>query len=206
MDVEPPNRGAERATTPAETAGEPAEDAVDRIQQAWLRERPRTPVDSIGVITRIWQVGKLLDDDRRRTMARLGMDAATRDLLSTLRRSGPPYRLTPGQIARAALVSPGAVSLRVARAEEQGLVRRFKEGPDGRSTTVELTPEGHALIERTVDDLLRHEETLLDGLTADQREHLAELLRILLADLTERGTDRTRNAPPPADDSGAVGR
>ncbi|CAM3792747.1 MarR family transcriptional regulator [Nocardiopsis rhodophaea] len=206
MNAEPPHRDEDQPAPLLGNAVEPAEDAVDRIQQAWLRERPGTPVGSIGVITRIWQVAKLLDDDRRRTMARLGMDSATRDLLSTLRRSGPPYRLTPTQIARAALVSPGAVSLRVARAEEQGLVRRFKGGPDGRSTTVELTPEGHALIERTVDDLLRHEETLLDGLTADQREHLADLLRVLLADLTARGAERTRSAPPRADGSGAVGR
>jgi DNA-binding MarR family transcriptional regulator len=163
-----------------------AEDGVDRIQRAWLRERPGTPIDSIGVITRIWRIAKLLDDDRRRTMTRLGVDAPTRDLLSTLRRAGPPYRLTPGEIARSTLVSLGAISQRLTRAESQGLVRRRKDRPDGRSVTVELTPEGHAVIERTVDDLLRHEETLLTGLTATQRDQLADLLRILLADLTAR--------------------
>ncbi|MGH3380190.1 MAG: MarR family winged helix-turn-helix transcriptional regulator [Actinoallomurus sp.] len=171
------------------------EDGVDRIQRAWLRERPGTPVDSIGVITRIWRIGKLLDDDRRRTMAGLGIDAPTRDLLSTLRRAGPPYRLTPSEIARSALVSIGAISQRLARAEAQGLVRRRRDRPDGRSVTVELTPEGHAVIERTVDDLLRHEETLLTGLSTAQRDRLADLLRVLLADLTARtGAD---DRPPP---------
>lgn len=80
-----------------ETDRNPSSDEVDDIQRAWLRERPGTPVASIGVITRIWRIGKLLDDDRRRTMLALGMDAATRDLLSTLRRSGPPYRLSAGK-------------------------------------------------------------------------------------------------------------
>ncbi|HEY6749432.1 MAG TPA: MarR family winged helix-turn-helix transcriptional regulator [Mycobacteriales bacterium] len=162
------------------------QDDVDGIQQAWVRERPGTPVDSIGVITRIWRIGKLLEDDRRRTMARLGIDAPTRDLLSTLRRAGPPYRLTPGQLARATLVSPGAISQRLTRVEAQGLVRRHRSGPDGRSVTVELTAAGHALVERTVDDLLRHEETLLTGLSPDQRAQLTDLLRVLLADLTAR--------------------
>jgi DNA-binding MarR family transcriptional regulator len=176
------------------------QDDVDGIQQAWLRERPGTPVASIGVVTRIWRIGKLLEDDRRRTMARLGIDAPTRDLLSTLRRAGPPYRLTPGELARATLVSPGAVSQRLTRAEAQGLVRRHRAGPDGRSVTVELTEAGHALIERTVDDLLRHEETLLDGLSPDQRTQLTDLLRVLLADLSERTTEppgatRRRGAP-----------
>jgi DNA-binding MarR family transcriptional regulator len=169
------------------------QDDVDGIQQAWVRERPGTPVASIGVITRIWRIAKLLEDDRRRTMVRLGLDAPTRDLLSTLRRAGPPYRLTPGEIARATLVSPGAISQRLTRAEAQGLVRRHREGPDGRSVTVELTPAGQALIERTIDDLLRHEETLLAALDPAQRDQLAGLLRVLLADLGERA------AGPPAD-------
>lgn len=141
-----------------------AEVAV-HLSQAW----------SIGVITRIWRIGKLLQDDRRRTMSRLGMDVATRDLLSTLRRAGAPYRLTPGEIARRTAVSAGAISQRLARAEQQGLVRRRKEGPDGRLVTVELTRTGHEQVEQTVADLLRHEEGLLAGLTGEQREQLADL-------------------------------
>lgn len=162
------------------------EDGVDRIQRAWLRERPGTPVASIGVITRIWRIAKLLDDDRRRTMSRLGIDAPTRDLLSTLRRAGPPYRLTPTELARATLISPGAVSQRLTRAEAHGFVRRCRDRVDGRSVTAELTTSGHTLIERTVDKLLRHEETLLSALDPEQRDHLTELLRILLADLSVR--------------------
>jgi DNA-binding MarR family transcriptional regulator len=162
------------------------EDGVDRIQAAWQRERPGMPVASIGVITRIWRIAKLLDDERRRTDARAGMDAATRDLLSTLRRAGPPYRLAAGEIARQSLVSAGAISQRVARAEQRGLVRRGRGGDDGRSVLVELTDTGHRLIEDHVDDLLHHEETLLDSLDAAQREQLTELLRVLLGDLTAR--------------------
>lgn len=161
-------------------------DGVDRIEQAWRRERPDLPVDSIGVITRIWRISKLLDDERRRTDARLGLDAATRDLLSTLRRSGPPYRLPAGEIARQSLVSAGAVSQRVAKAERDGLVRRVKSDVDGRAVLVELAPAGHGLVERNVEELLRHEESLLSALSAEQRDQLTALLRLLLADLTGR--------------------
>lgn len=162
------------------------QDDVDRIQQAWLRERPGTPVQSIGVLTRIWRIAKLLDDDRRRTMARMGIDAPTRDLLSTLRRAGPPYRLTPTEIARSMLMTPGAVSQRLARAESDGLIRRYKTGGDGRSVTVEPTALGHELVEQTVDDLLHHEETLLSALTERQQAQLSGLLRTLLRDLSKR--------------------
>jgi DNA-binding MarR family transcriptional regulator len=158
-------------------------DEVDEIARAWERERPGTPVGSIGVITRIWRIGKLLADERRRTLARLGIDAATLDLLSTLRRAAP-CRLTAGEIADRALVSAGAISQRVARAEREGLVRRERSAKDGRLSCVTLTAEGHALIERNVDDLLRQEDDLLNGLTRPQQEELASLLKLLLAGLS----------------------
>lgn len=136
------------------------------------------------MITRIWWIGKLLDEDRRATVVRLGMDSGTLDLLSMLRREGPPYRLPPGELARRTLVSAGAISQRVARSERAGLVRRLRSPEDGRGVLVELTEAGHAEVERTVDDLLRHEEDLLSALTPQQRDQLSGLLRILLADLT----------------------
>lgn len=161
-------------------------DDVDAIEQAWLRERPSTPVDSIGVITRIWRIGRLLDQDRRHTMAGLDLDVSTRDLLSTLRRSGAPYELTPSQLAAQSLISASAVSQRVARAEGRGLVTRRPAEGDGRGVVVTLTDAGHELIERSVDELLHHEDDLLSALDADQRRHLADLLRVLLADLSRK--------------------
>lgn len=161
------------------------QDGVDRIQLAWTRERPGTPVESIGLITRIWRAGKLLADDRRRTLARLGIDAATLDLLSTLRRHGEPYRMTPAELKDACLVSAGAISQRVARAEASGLVRAHRSG-GGRTAAVELTADGHELIEGSVDELLRREQTLVEHLTPAEREQLTGLLRTLLDGLTTR--------------------
>ena len=89
-------------------------------------------------------------------------------------------------IAKQTLVSAGAVSQRVVRAERDGLVRRSRSGLDGRGVIVGLTDAGHALVESTVADLLRHEDDLLTGLTPAQRHQLADLLRLLLADLTDR--------------------
>jgi DNA-binding MarR family transcriptional regulator len=177
---------AQANPVPSGNANDVPADDVDGIQQAWERERPGTPAASIGIITRIWRVGKLLADERRRTLARLGIDAATLDLLSTLRRAGRPYRLTAGAIADRTLVSAGAISQRIARAEREGLVTRERTGADGRLSYVTLTPEGHALIERSVGDLLRHEESLLEALTLAQRDDLSALLRVLLASLTGR--------------------
>jgi DNA-binding MarR family transcriptional regulator len=159
------------------------EDTADRMEAAWLRERPGTDVRSIGVVTRLLHVAKLLQDDHRRLSTEIGVDPAVRDLLSSLRRSGPPYRLPSGELARRSLITSGAISQRIGRAETLGLVQRTTDPHDARSVQVELTPAGHHLIEQTVDAIFVREQLLLAGLDDDESHQLAELLRKLLGHL-----------------------
>ncbi|MFJ9471032.1 MarR family winged helix-turn-helix transcriptional regulator [Streptomyces caniferus] len=173
--------------------GSPAAPAypVAEIAAAWERERPGTPVSSIGIVTPIWQLAKLLGDDRRRVLAHAGMDPATLDLLSVLRRSGAPYTLTTRELGHRSLITAGAVSQRVTRAEREGLVTRRPGEGRPRTVLVELTPAGHERIEATVDQVLCREAGLIDGLTPEQQEQLAGLLRILLQDTQRKlGDDR----------------
>lgn len=174
----------------AASADVPA-DRADATAQAWERERPGTPAGSIGVVTRIWWLAKLFGDDRRRTLAAAGVDAATLDLLSELRRTGAPYQLTTRELAIRSRVTAGAVSQRVARAERAGLVRR--QPAPARAVVVTLTDAGHDLVERTVDRVLSREAELLADLSPAQRQALADTLRHLLA----RVTDRLGTPPPP---------
>lgn len=160
-------------------------DPVDATALAWLRERPGTPVEGIGVVTRIWRLAKLFGEDRRRVLAAEGADAATLDLLSVLRRSGPPYALTTRELAARSRVTAGAISQRLARAERRGLVRR-ERAVGSRRVTVQLTEHGHALVERLVDRVLGREAELVSRLRPEQREQLTELLRLLLTDLDAR--------------------
>ncbi|GAA4930335.1 hypothetical protein GCM10023237_60420 [Streptomyces coeruleoprunus] len=71
------------------------------IAAAWRRERPGTPTESIEIVSPVWRLAKLFADDRNRALREVGIDAATLDLLSVIRRSGPP---TPSALER----SPGA--------------------------------------------------------------------------------------------------
>ncbi|MFC0625756.1 MarR family winged helix-turn-helix transcriptional regulator [Kribbella deserti] len=160
---------------------DPGDYPVAEIAAAWLRERPGTPVDSIGIVTPLWRLAKLFADDRRRLLAELGVDPATLDLLSVLRRSGAPYELSTRELSRRSLVTAGAISQRVARAERSGLVERRTETDGSRAVVVTLTPTGHDLIERTVDQVLTRESSLLVGLDDEQRGALAEELQTLLA-------------------------
>lgn len=161
------------------------EKSAHSIADAWHRELPGVPVSSIGVVTPLWRLAKLFGDDRRRVLARLGVDTATLDLLSVLRRSGPPYTLTTRELGHRSLVTAGAVSQRVARAESDGLVTR--SAPKGRPRTVEvtLTPAGHTLVESTVASVLTRESDLLAGLSDEERTQLATLLEKLFTTVAD---------------------
>jgi DNA-binding MarR family transcriptional regulator len=159
-----------------------------QIAAAWRRERPGTPTDSIEIVTPIWRLAKLFADDRSRVLRAGGIDAATLDLLSVIRRSGPPYALSTREIARRTLVTAGAISQRVARAERDGLVRRTPGTTGRRSVLVSLTAEGHALIERSVDAVLGREAALVRCLSEPDRASLIALLEKLTTDV-KRHTD-----------------
>ncbi|TCC61171.1 MarR family transcriptional regulator [Kribbella pittospori] len=156
------------------------------IARAWRRERPGTPTDSIEIVTPLWRLAKLFADDRRRLLADLGVDPATLDLLSVLRRAGAPYELTTRELSRRTLVTAGAISQRVARAEDSGLVTRRSADDGSRAVVVTLTKTGHDLIERTVDQVLTRESELVASLSPTGRAELASQLQELLDDVGRR--------------------
>lgn len=156
------------------------------IAAAWRRERPGTPTSSIEIVTPLWRLAKLFADDRRRVLRAAGVDAATLDLLSVLRRSGPPYALTTREISARSLVTAGAISQRLARAERAGLVRRQASSKHRRAVLVTLTDDGHRLVEHTVDEVLGREASLVDGLSAKERDTLCALLERLTESVRER--------------------
>lgn len=156
------------------------------IAAAWERELPGTPVASIEIVTPIFRLAKLLADDRRRVLHACGVDGATLDLLSVIRRAGPPYRLSTREIAARALVTAGAISQRIAKAEQAGLVARSPAEDGSRTVLVALTAAGHELIERTVDKVLSREAQLVRGLDPSRRAELAGQLGRLLADVAAK--------------------
>jgi DNA-binding MarR family transcriptional regulator len=146
------------------------------IAAAWQRERPGAPTESIEVFTPIVRLAKLLGDDRTRVLRAAGVDAATMDLLSVLRRSGAPYTLTTRELAERTLVTAGAISQRVARAEQEGLVTRAPDASGHKAVAVALTPAGHEVVERSVEAVLRRDDELAAGLSAEERDLLIPLL------------------------------
>ncbi|QSB06796.1 MarR family winged helix-turn-helix transcriptional regulator [Natronoglycomyces albus] len=166
------------------------------ITAAWQREKPGMPTDSIAILTPITRLAKLLNDDRARLLRRAGIDSATLDLLSVLRRSGPPYVLTTRDISARSLVTAGAISQRLSRAEKDGLIRRAPSPTGRRAVAVTLTDKGHSLVDDVVEDLLTHESHLIGDLTDPEREALKTLLDKLATSLQRHLSEIGEDSPP----------
>lgn len=151
-------------------------DHVAQIQLQWRRERPELDVSALGVIGRLHRLADQLRSELISCYRRYGLGEGEFDLLATLRRQGEPFSLTPSQIAERTMVTSGAVSKRVDRLEQAGLVQRAAQLADARARTVSLTAAGVALIDEAFTAHVANEHRLLAGLSTDEREQLQRLL------------------------------
>lgn len=174
-------------------------DHVDLVLEQWRTRRPDLGVDSMAVIGRLSRLAQVVAVELRRTFAAHELDAASFDVLATLRRSDPERPLTPALLTHAAMVTSGAISQRLDRLEARGLVARVPARHDGRVVHVQLTPQGRDLIDRALPAHVATMDRILDGLPPDRREQLADLLRDLLQSLG----DTADPAPRPAAGRGA---
>ncbi|TVL88786.1 MarR family winged helix-turn-helix transcriptional regulator [Streptomyces sp. SAJ15] len=158
-------------------------DHVDHVLEQWGRERPDLDVSPMAVLGRLKRLTRLIDAELRRTFAAHDLDPASFDVLATLRRSGPPHRLTPAELMRSSMVTSGAITQRLDRLQARGLVSRTPSAEDGRVVHVALTDEGRALIDRALPDHIETENRLLAALPKGERDALADTLRTVLESL-----------------------
>ena len=159
----------------------PPADDVDRIVEAWRRERPDLDVAPLQVFSRVSRLARRLDLDRAQAFAQHHLEGWEFDVLSALRRAGEPYELSPGQLIRQTLVTSGTMTNRVDRLERRGLVGRSPDPTDRRGVIVRLTPEGQQAVDAAMADLLDRERTLLAELSSTDHDELAAMLRRLLS-------------------------
>ncbi len=155
-------------------------DQVDIIVDQWIRQRPDLDPSAMGILSRISRLAPRINDNLAGIFAVHGLDFPGFDVLATLRRSGEPYELTPGQLAASMIVTPGAVAQRLARLEQAGLITRMHDNPDRRKVTVALTPRGLATVDAAVADHCANESNLLALYTDEERALLTDMLRRLL--------------------------
>lgn len=151
-------------------------DKVDKILEQWKREKPELEVSSMGLIGRMARVAYHLSTEMEKTFVQHGLNRAAFDVMATLRRSGDPYALSPGDLMEAMMVTSGTVTNRIDQLEKAGLVKRTPNPEDGRGFLVSLTEKGFSLIDDTVVDHVKTQDRLVSGLTSRDRKDLDRLL------------------------------
>ena len=158
----------------------PADD-VDRIVEAWHRERSDLDLAPLHILSRISRLGRHLDRVRGSAFAKHGLEGWEFDVLSALRRAGAPYELSPGQLVTQTLVTSGTMTNRVDRLAKRELVGRGPHPSDRRGVKVRLTPAGRAVVDAAMADFLERERILLGQLPPSEQGQLADFLRRLLS-------------------------
>lgn len=158
-----------------------AMDHVDRILAQWKQERPDLDVEPMGLLGRLARLRTRLARETEKALAAHGLNAASFDVLATLRRAGPPYRLSPGDLLATTMVSSGTMTNRLDQLEKAGLIERAHNPEDRRSVIIALTPKGFALVDAAVTAHVENQHRLLEALGTDERAALDGLLRRFLA-------------------------
>ena len=73
-------------------------DEVDRLVEAWQRERADLDLGPMEVLSRVTRLGHHLDRARRQAFAEHDIESWEFDVLAALRRAGAPYELSPGRL------------------------------------------------------------------------------------------------------------
>lgn len=157
----------------------PPEDAVDHIIKQWHDQRPTLDVSAMEVLGRMHRSYLQYQALLNTVFDQYKINNASFDVLAALRRSGPPYRMTAGELATSSLVTTGGITLRIDRLEEAGLVTRIRPRNDRRVVYAQLTADGRKLVDEVAEVHFENERVMLAGLTATDQKHLAGLLRKL---------------------------
>jgi len=163
-----------------ENKNQTGSDHVDRLRRQWARELPDLDTEPMAVLGRAFRLSNLVRPSIEATFAGFDLDRGEFDVIATLRRSGPPYRLTPTEMYSSLMISSGGLTHRLDRLEKAGLIRREKSPHDGRSVLVALTEAGVARAEEAFRTDMANEAQFLQALDRQERESLAGLLRKLI--------------------------
>jgi DNA-binding MarR family transcriptional regulator len=158
---------------------------VDEHVELWSREVPDLDRRVEGITVRLQALARYLDRHRDAVLAEFGLQWWEFKTLHMLRRGGPPYRATPGELAKQLNMSAAALTNRLDALERRGYVERAHDRDDRRKVVATLTAAGLDVWQRGIGEIQRVEQGLIGELPASDRIRLESLLRRLVV-ATER--------------------
>jgi DNA-binding MarR family transcriptional regulator len=169
-------------------------DSVATVLAQWRRQRPGLDLGPLGLFAALAHAYWLTAPQIERLMADDGLTRGMFDVLTTLRRAGAPYMLSPKLLAQSLLLSGAGLTNRLDRLEANGLIVRLPDLRDRRALKIQLTPKGIKLVDKILPKLIRLETRLAAGLSAAQTSEFTRLLDIFA--VTVQAARRKANGLP----------
>jgi DNA-binding MarR family transcriptional regulator len=157
-------------------------DSIDALLTSWRSRRPDLDFSPVAVISRLGRLRAHIDAELERVFGAHGLSAPSFAVLVTLARVDDGGGVSQRRLTDELGLTSGTVSVRMDRLVAAGLVDRRPDPASARNTLISLTARGRELFERIVPAHLDNERRLLSGLSDDEREVLAGLLRKLLVE------------------------
>ncbi|MBV8850942.1 MAG: MarR family transcriptional regulator [Methylobacteriaceae bacterium] len=168
----------------------------DDIESAWLAERPDLDLRMACTLLRMERANQLHEARVKAISKAIGIHTGELLVLLALRRAGKPYELRPTDLFRTLLVTSGAMTKRVAKLQDAGLIVRTSASDDGRSELVRLTGSGLSVADRGIAEIARITKHVLleSGLTQNEIAVMDRGFRKLLnvSALAKHGQRKTR--------------
>jgi DNA-binding MarR family transcriptional regulator len=164
------------------------DDHVDRFLErlASLPQEVEIDLEVEGIIDRIGGLNRRIKRGMQTVVAEHGLTLEDWHVLSHLRVGPEGNRSSPGELAVSLELSSGAMTSRLDRLEEAGLVRRLPDPDDRRAVVVELTEEGVRRWDTAASVAGRREAFLASALSKAEQRQLNGLLRKLMLAFEER--------------------
>lgn len=161
-------------------------DRVDLAREQWARERPDLDPHWQALLGRLTDAAEIIARDHLDpTFAQAGLQRGEFAVLATLRRSGEPFALSPTVLYESVMISSGAMTNRIDRLEQAGLVARRPDPDDRRGKLVVLTGKGREVIDSAISAHVETEMRLLAALSPAEQQTLKRLLVKLIAGLPQ---------------------
>jgi DNA-binding MarR family transcriptional regulator len=159
-------------------------DNVDRFLDE--NDFPGIDLEVEGIVDRINGLRRRFHRMLDETLSEFGLNSGEWKALNHLQLAGAPYRRSVGEMAAWAELSSGAMTNRIDRLEQAGLVKRIPDPKDRRGLIVELTAEGHRTWEESLRAGAANEALIAAALTKDEKRQLNTLLRRLMREFERR--------------------
>src|SRR3954469_5538786 len=99
-------------------------DDVDAIIEQWRAARPELDASPIGIVGRVSRLARELEQRLEPVYRAHGLEPGWHDVLATLRRSGPPYRMRPSDLTSTLMLTSSGTTKRLDKLEQAGLLAR----------------------------------------------------------------------------------